>query len=126
MSDMTYHEDAHESKPLAWMHGEIKTPPFGEAARMEAGMLLRRLQDGETLSMPHSRPMPSLGPRCHELRVGDASQMWRIIYAIEEDAIVILDVFSKKSRSTPQRVMDACVERLTRYRSLVGEGGSHG
>lgn len=24
-------------KPLAWLHGEIKTPPFSEAARLEAG-----------------------------------------------------------------------------------------
>ncbi|MGA7501729.1 MAG: hypothetical protein WBX00_33775 [Isosphaeraceae bacterium] len=56
-------------KPLAWLQGEIKTPPFSGAARLEAGMLLRQLQDGESLGMPHLRPMPSIGPRCHELRV---------------------------------------------------------
>lgn len=58
-------------KPLVWLHGEVKTPPFYQAARIEAGFLLRKLQDGETLSLPHSRPMPSIGPRCHELRIND-------------------------------------------------------
>src|SRR4051794_12960356 len=53
-------------KPLVWLAGEIKTPPFSVEARIEAGELLRRLQDGELLRMPHSRPMPSIGPRRHE------------------------------------------------------------
>ena len=69
-----------EDKPLVWLHGEIKTPPFSPAARIEAGVLLRRLQRGEQLSIPHSRPMPSIGPWCHELRINDADAMWRIIY----------------------------------------------
>jgi hypothetical protein len=37
------------SKPLVWLHGEVKTPPFTLAARIEAGFLLRQLQEGETL-----------------------------------------------------------------------------
>lgn len=40
-------------KPLAWLHGEIHTPPFSKAARLEAGSLLRALQRGDKLSMPH-------------------------------------------------------------------------
>jgi hypothetical protein len=43
-------------KPLVWLHGEIKTPPFSANARLEAGQLLRRLQKGELLGMPHARP----------------------------------------------------------------------
>jgi len=54
-------------KPLVWLHGELKTPPFSREARIEAGFLLRRLQKGELLSMPSSRPMSSLDGRCHEL-----------------------------------------------------------
>jgi hypothetical protein len=53
-------------KPLRWLQGEVKTPPWSEAARREMGMLLRELQDGEQPSMPHSRPMPGIGHRCHE------------------------------------------------------------
>ena len=63
-----------DEKPLVWLHGEIKTPPFTADARVEAGVLLRRLQRGEGLSLPHSRPMPDIGRRCHELRVPDEDQ----------------------------------------------------
>ena len=47
-------------KPLVWLHGEVKTPPFTTTARLEAGVLLRRLQRGEKLALPHSRPMPAI------------------------------------------------------------------
>ncbi|HWL50920.1 MAG TPA: hypothetical protein VNQ90_00690, partial [Chthoniobacteraceae bacterium] len=56
------------SKPLRWLSGEVKTPPMSMEARREVGYLLRMLQEGEKLSLPHSRPMPSVGARCHELR----------------------------------------------------------
>ena len=65
------------------------------AARLEAGYLLRLLQMGERLSMPHSRPMPMIGRRCHELRINDSDRTWRIIHRIDHDAIVILEVFGK-------------------------------
>lgn len=39
-------------KPLVWLKGEVKTPPFSEPARLEAGFLLRRLQQGHTLALP--------------------------------------------------------------------------
>lgn len=64
-------------KPLVWLSGAVRTPPFSAAARMEAGYLLRLLQAGVGLSMPHSRPMPSVGARCHELRIVDADLTWR-------------------------------------------------
>jgi len=102
-------------KPLVWLEGEIKTPPFSQAARLEAGYLLRRLQRGETLGMPHSRRLPSIGARCHELRINDERMTWRIIYRIDSDAIVILEVFSKKSRTTPKAIIDVCKRRLREY-----------
>ena len=102
-------------KPLVWLEGEVKTPPFSEAARLEAGYLLRRLQQGERLSMPNSRPMPSVGRRCHELRINDVGQTWRIIYRTDTDAIVILEVFSKKTNQTPKNVIDACKRRIKDY-----------
>jgi phage-related protein len=110
-------------KPLARLHGEIKTPPFSPAARVEAGTLLRRLQEGESLGMPQSRPMPSIGPRCHELRVRDEDRNWRIVYRIDDDAIVIADVFPKTTRQTPKRVIDACRRRLKKYDSAAAGDG---
>jgi phage-related protein len=102
-------------KPLAWLHGEVKTPPFSEEARLEAGFLLRRLQKGESLEMPQSRPMPSIGPRCHELRITDESVKWRIVYRTDLDAVIIAEVFRKKTRTTPKNVIDVCKDRLRRY-----------
>ena len=106
-----------DAKPLVWLHGEIKTPPFSAVARIEAGLLLRRLQSGEKLSMPHSRPMPTIDKGCHELRVVDAESTWRIVYGLEDDAVVILEVFAKKSTTTPKKVMEACRRRLRLYRT---------
>ena len=102
-------------KPLAWRAGEIKTPPFSRAARIEAGTLLRRLQLGENIGLPHSRPMPSVGPRCHELRIRDEDQNWRLMYRIDPDAIVIVDVFAKKTGRTPKSVIETCKARLRTY-----------
>ena len=102
-------------KPLVWLHGEVKTPPFTKEARLEAGLLLRRLQKGEKIALPHSRPMPSIGARCHELRINDEDSIWRIMYRIDTDAIVILEVFKKKSAKTPKRVLDVCKLRLKVY-----------
>jgi phage-related protein len=76
-------------KPLVWLHGEIKTPPFSRSGRCRAGYLLRRLQEGETLLMPASRPMPIIGRRCHELRITDEDRDYRIVYRLDTDAIII-------------------------------------
>jgi phage-related protein len=106
-------------KPLVWLRGEVKTPPFSKAARVEAGLLLRRLQMGETLSLPQSRPMPAIGRRCHELRITDEGHNWRIVFRADSDAIVIGEVFDKKTRATPPAVIDRCKERFRRYDEAV-------
>ena len=104
-----------DDKPLVWLEGEIKTPPFTAAARVETGTLLRRLQRGENIGMPYSRPMRAIGRRCHELRVRDEGQNWRIIYRVDPDAILIVEVFAKKSGTTPKKIVDTCKSRLTAY-----------
>ena len=107
-----------EEKELVWLRSEVKTPPFSAVARREAGLLLRQLQRGEKLSMPHSRPMPTIGRRCHELRVPDEDKTWRIVYRIDHDVIVILEVFAKKDRTTPRSVIDTCKKRIKDYDAL--------
>jgi phage-related protein len=76
------------------------------------------LQQGEKLSMPQSRPMPSIGRRCHELRVRDEDKTWRIVYRLDDDAVLILHVFSKKTQRTPQSAVDTCKALLSRYDAL--------
>jgi phage-related protein len=102
-------------KPLVWLGGEVKTPPLSSSARIEAGFLLRQLQAGENLALPHSRPMPSIGARCHELRIQDENRTWRIVYKIDSDAVVILEVFAKTSQATPKPAIEICKQRLRRY-----------
>jgi len=86
MSVLTYTAGGESNdKPLAWLHGKVKTPPFSVAARLEAGFLLRRLQRGDMLAMAQSRPIPGVGPRCH------------------------------KSTKTPNTVLEICRRRLKEY-----------
>jgi phage-related protein len=102
-------------KPLVWLHGEVQSPPFSKDARLEAGYLLRRIQQGAALGMPLVRPMPMIGQRCYELRIDDAGVAWRIIYRVDPDAIVIAEVFSKKTARTPAEVITRCKRRLRSY-----------
>ena len=120
MSNLTYFLFmSPKDKPLIWMHGEITTPPFFENARIEAGYLLRQLQKRMPLSLPQSRPMPSIGTNCHELRINDENLTWRIIYKIYADAILILEVFEKKTSKTPKSIIDTCKQRIKRYNADV-------
>ena len=106
-------------KPLAWLRGSVKTPPFGSDARVEAGFLRRRLQRGDGIGLPHSRPMPDIGIGCHELRILDGSTHWRIMYHIAQDAIVILDVFPKKTAATPKPIIEGCRKRLAEFQRVL-------
>lgn len=102
-------------KPVVWLHASIKSPPFTAAGRMEAGRMLALVQVGENIPMPISRPMPSVGPRCHELRVRDERHNWRIVYRIDTDAIVAAEVFPKTTQKTPPKVIALCKARLAKY-----------
>jgi phage-related protein len=109
--------DEETRKPLVWLHGEVKTPPFTVQGRQEAGMLLRLLQEGEKIGMPLAEPLSDVGPRCGALRIRDAEHHWRIMYRIDPDAILILDVYPKKTRIIPDEVFHRCKDRLKRYDS---------
>jgi phage-related protein len=103
-------------KSLRWLAGtEVKTPPVGLQARRDLGAALRVLQGGGHLSMPVSRPMPSIGARCHELRVRDEGKQWRLIYRTDPDAILVADLFRKTTQKTPKQTLARCQQRLRQY-----------
>jgi len=102
-------------KPIVWLVEHVRTPPLGEAARSAVGFLLRRIQRGEHLAMPLSRPMPSIGSRVHELRVNDAGRAWRVTYRIDPDAIVLVEWFEKKTLATPRHALALARRRLAEY-----------
>lgn len=64
--------------------------------------------------------MPGVGRRCHELRISDADRTWRIIYRVDQDAIVIAEVFQKTTPRTPMRVIATCKRRLRAYDQATG------
>jgi phage-related protein len=84
-----------------------------------------RVSCGESLSMPQSRPIQSIGSRCHELRINDLSGTWRVLYRINEDAIVILEVFAKKTGKTPKGVIATCRNRLKEYEDARKRGAAN-
>lgn len=106
------------SKPLFNVSGgKIETPPMSADARRETGFLLRMLQEGVSLGMPESRPMSSIGSRVHELRINDSAEnkTWRIVYRIDTDVILIVDVFAKKTQQTSKATIKRCKVRLRAY-----------
>ena len=102
-------------KPIVWLHSEVKSPPFSRKARFETGYYLRQLQRGFLLSMPHSRPMKFIGLHCHELRINDVDKTWRVMYRIDPEAVIVFEVFCKKTEQTPYEVLNACIKRLSNY-----------
>jgi phage-related protein len=122
MSKVTYHPWSMP-KPLVWLHGEVKTLPLSREARVETGTLLRRLQEGEVLEMPLSRPMPGIARHCHELRTDDSrtGRSWRLVYRVDRDAMVVGGVFPKTTQRTPRRILEACRVRFRRYDLSAGE-----
>ena len=40
---------------------------------------------------------------------------WRIVYRLDADAVIIVEVFSKKTATTPRGVLDVCQRRLRAY-----------
>jgi phage-related protein len=113
-------------KPLVWLHGEVKTPPFTPEGRQEAGMLLRLLQEGEKLGMPLAEPLPDVGTRCGAIRVRDAEHNWRVVYRIDADAVLILDVYPKKTRKIPDEVLHRCKDRTKRYDAAARDSKKSG
>jgi len=67
--------------------------------------------------------MPSIGPRCHELRIQDENRIWRIVYRIDPDVIVNAGVFSKTTEATAQKDIDRCKAVLKRYDADARKAG---
>jgi phage-related protein len=105
---------AESRKPVRWFE-HMTRPPLTEEGQLRGGTLLRLLQEGEALSPPEAKPMPSIGPRCGELRFQDRGHNWRVIYRTDDDAILVVHVFAKTTRKTPPKVIGLCKKRLADY-----------
>ena len=63
--------------------------------------------------------LPTIGARCAELRIVDENKTWRIIYRVDADAVLIAEVFAKKTQATPKTVIKICQQRLRDYDALT-------
>jgi phage-related protein len=96
---------------------EDELQDWPEEVRGELADAIARLERGHLLSMPLSRPMPSVAPGVHELRFRDRSGVYRVLYWLAGAGTVwLLHAFSKKSQKTPQREIETARERLRRIR----------
>jgi phage-related protein len=114
MPDRTY-SSGHLPKRLRILGGELKTPPMSHEARRLAGGCLRAVQDGGRVPPPVSKPLPSLGRRCHELRIDDGAVTWRVLYRVDPDVVLVGDVFAKKTERLPRHILAACRKRFAEY-----------
>ena len=86
---------------------------FPEDARSRLGRQIFRLQMGESLELPGSRPMPSVATGAAELRVRDANGIYRVFYyTASAKGIVVFHAFVKKTQRTPPLEIEVARKRL--------------
>ncbi len=101
--------------PLPQYQREIAD--FPEVVRGELADALARLDEGHKLSLPLSRPMPSIGNGVHELRFRDRSGIYRVIYVfVGGGTIYLIHAFMKKDKKTPKPNVDLAKKRLKELR----------
>jgi len=89
---------------------EIQVLP--EAIRVDVAESMSRLDAGELLSMPLSRPMPEVGRGVHELRLNSFHGVYRVLYVVRPGIVGVLHAFKKTTRSTPLRSLELARKRL--------------
>jgi phage-related protein len=86
---------------------------FPEEVREDLADALAQLDAGLSLSMPLSRPMPSIGHRVHELRFRDRSGVYRVVYYLAKSGFIhLLCAFKKTTQQTEQRYLELAKRRL--------------
>jgi phage-related protein len=109
--DLGHYEPA---KPVQFHHralADLREMPV--EIRRDFGRLLRHLQHGRSLGMPHSRPMPIVALGVEELRVKDSSGQHRAFVVRKTPrGILVLHIFAKKTRETPRAEIELARQRL--------------
>jgi phage-related protein len=102
MKEVIFHEKALEG-----------LRSFPRLMRGEIGKAIRDLQRGLILSMPLSKPMPSVALGVYELRVKDSSGCYRAFYYLKSrQGILVFHTFMKKTQKTPQHEINLAQKRL--------------
>lgn len=94
---------------------EKELKEFPEEVRGDLADALARLESGLTLTMPLSRPMPSIAPGAHELRFRDRSGIYRVVYWIRrQNEIWLVHAFKKKTQQSPALSIEVAKQRIKR------------
>ncbi|MBI2339123.1 MAG: type II toxin-antitoxin system RelE/ParE family toxin [Deltaproteobacteria bacterium] len=89
----------------------IKT--FPDDVRKEVGKAILELQKGYNLSMPLSKPVPAVALGVEELRIKDASGIYRTFYYKKSSrGILIFHAFVKKTQKIPDHDIGLARKRL--------------
>lgn len=107
-------------KPVLWMGStrkDLRNMP--EEVQSEVGHSLREIQKGKDPG--NTKPLKYLGESgISEIVVDERQGTFRAVYTVEfKDAIAVLHVFQKKSKSgiaTPKKEIDLILQRLKQAR----------
>ena len=86
---------------------------FPKEVRFRVGRGLFRLQLGERIGMPNSRPMPAVAPGVSELRAKGEDGIFRVFYYTALlRGVLVFHAFVKKTQRTPPLEMELARKRL--------------
>ncbi len=89
----------------------IEKLPF--ETKYEVLVLLRRIENGEILTMPHSRSLSSMRHGLFELRIKDPEGIIRVFYYTKiHDSIFLLHALRKKSQTIPNKDKALILKRI--------------
>ena len=94
-----------------------KIEEFPEEIRGDLADALARLDSGQTLTMPLSRPMPGIGAGVHELRLKNRSSACALT---TQGTVHVIHAFKKTAQSTPRRNLELARKRLTEIKQKGG------
>lgn len=94
-------------------NARVTLKKFPDKVRHELGKLLFDIQCGVNLTMPASKPMPSVARGVEELRTKDASGIYRVFYFKKSaTGILVFHAFTKKTQKTPHHEIELGQQRL--------------
>ena len=81
--------------------------------KKDLGSILTKLQKGELVGEPDTRPMRSVASGCFEMRLKGADGIYRVFYFLKtEVGILVFHSFKKKTQQTPIKEIDTGRSRL--------------
>ena len=106
-----------QEKEIRWVGSSYEDLlAFPKEIRREAGFELGKIQSG--LDPADWKPFDTVGAGTKEVRLRDASGIYRIMYVSKfEEAIYVLHCFQKKTQRTARQ--DQLIAEM-RYRAVIG------